>query len=205
MKHASHSPISFLPETMFRKFPALNGNYKLVTPFRLYGDESLSLEKIEEAIAAMKDLLIHAVIRSQENNWMVITQVEAYYHDQKLDGVSQNGLSYTYPSKLGVTIEKCEMGRATWYEARFRFKKLEFIATGGITNGTNGGINAFLGVTVPSALVKTPTFFGLLLPARQALVVMLECSEITRGTQVCESGASSQTFFSQKASLLPIS
>lgn len=76
----------------------------------------------------MKDLLIRAVLRTQQNNWMLITQVEAYYHDRTIDDVSQNDLNIKYPTKSQVAFEKCEMGKGVWYEIRFRFQRLESIA-----------------------------------------------------------------------------
>lgn len=44
------------------------------------------------------------------------------------------------------------MGRGLWYELRFRYKKLEFIATGRIVgcNDSSKNGSAFLGVAVPS-------------------------------------------------------
>lgn len=51
---------------------------------------------------------------------------------------------------MQVKIEKCE--------ARFRYKKIEFIATGGLTNGPHNGMDAFLEVAVPSTLVQNANF-----------------------------------------------
>lgn len=100
MKHAFHSPVSFLSEILYEKFPELAEEYKLETPSRLYENEDFSLEQVEQAITAMKNLLIHAVIRSQENNRMIVTQVEAYFHNQNHDDVSQNDPAYAYPREL---------------------------------------------------------------------------------------------------------
>lgn len=100
MKHAFHSPVSFLLEILYEKFPELAEEYKLVTPSHLYENEDPSLDEVEQAITAMKNLLIHAVIRSQENNWMIVMQVEAYFHNQNHDVVSQNDPAYAYPGEL---------------------------------------------------------------------------------------------------------
>lgn len=156
MKHASLSPDSFFPDVIFQKFPEMTDEYKLVTSFRLFEAENLSAKEVEEAVASMKDLLIHAVIRTQENNWMLVTQVEGYYHDRDIDDVSQNDPYIKYPNKSQVSFEKCEMGKSTWYEIRFGFKKLEFIATGGITNHGHDDLklDAFLGVAVPSHIIQ---------------------------------------------------
>lgn len=105
----------------------------------------------------MKDLLVHAVIVSQENNLMVVTQVEAYFHEQE-STMLQNKSAYTYSVNIEFGIEECEMGSGTCFETTFRYKKLEFIATGGVTNGPYSGINAFLGVAVFSTLVGDTNF-----------------------------------------------
>lgn len=34
-------------------------------------------------------LLIDSFVSTQQNNWIFITQVEAYYHDKYIDGVAQ--------------------------------------------------------------------------------------------------------------------
>lgn len=47
------------------------------------------------------------------------------------------------------------MGRGTWYEIRFRYKKLEFIATRG---NTNINFDSFLGVAVPSCIAQESAF-----------------------------------------------
>lgn len=119
MKHASLSPDSFLPDVIFAKWPQMTDKYKRVTSFRLFEADVLSADEVEATVVKMKDLLIHAVLRTQQNNWMLITQVEAYYHDRTIDDVSQNGPHIKYPTKSQVAFEKCEMGKGTWYEIRF--------------------------------------------------------------------------------------
>lgn len=91
---------------------------------------------------------------SLEGNWLLITQVEAYYHEEKVDDVAQNDSHFSYADKLQINFEKCEMGRGLWYELRFRYKKLEFIATGGINGNNNSSkpVDAFLGVAVPPSV-----------------------------------------------------
>lgn len=81
MKHAFHSPAAFISELVFKKFPEIAKGYKLVTPFCLFDKDELTWIEVEAAIVKMKDLLLHAIIRSQENNWMLVTEVEAYYLD----------------------------------------------------------------------------------------------------------------------------
>lgn len=116
MKHASLSPDSFLPDAIFEKWPQMTDKYKRVTSFRLFEADVLSADEVE------------AVLRTQQNNWMLITQVEAYYHDRTIDDVSQNDPHIKYPTKSQVAFEKCEMGKGTWYEIRFRLQRLESIA-----------------------------------------------------------------------------
>lgn len=49
------------------------------------------------------------VIRTQQNDWISITQVEGYYHDRDIDDLSQIDSNYSYPTRLQATVEKCEM------------------------------------------------------------------------------------------------
>lgn len=60
---------------------------------------------------------------SYEGNWLLIPQVEAYYHEKNVDDVAQNDSHYPYSDNLEVKFEKCEMGRGSWYELRFRYQK----------------------------------------------------------------------------------
>lgn len=109
MKHASLSPESFLPDIIFEKWPEMTDKYKIVTSFRLFEADELSKDEVEAAVLKMKDLLIHAVIRTQQNHWILITQVEGYYHDCDIDDVSQIDPNYSYPTRLQAIVEKCEM------------------------------------------------------------------------------------------------
>ncbi|KAI9360566.1 hypothetical protein BD770DRAFT_318583, partial [Pilaira anomala] len=134
MKYAVLSPAEFIPNEVFTEFPGLDSSYKV--------------------------LLVNSIVVSQEGNWILVTQVEAYYHDHSIDDVSQINRHYEYPEKLEVAMEKCEMGKGTWYELRFRYQKLEFIATGGIfcEEKDKTKIGAFLGVAVPSHLTLNTNF-----------------------------------------------
>ena len=85
--------------------------------------------------------------------------MEAYYHNHSVDDVSQINPHYNYPENLKVSMEKCEMGKGTWYELRFRFGKLEFIATGGIfCEKDKTKIGAFLRAAAPSHLALDTSF-----------------------------------------------
>ncbi|KAI9365274.1 hypothetical protein BD770DRAFT_406510 [Pilaira anomala] len=37
--------------------------------------------EVEVAISKMKELLVNSIVVSQESNWILVTQVETYYHD----------------------------------------------------------------------------------------------------------------------------
>lgn len=77
---------------------------------RVFKDaDVLSADEVEATVVKTKDLLIHAVIRTQQNNWILITQVEGYYHDRDIDDLSQIDPNYSYPTRLQATVEKCEM------------------------------------------------------------------------------------------------
>ncbi|KAG2199667.1 hypothetical protein INT47_005192 [Mucor saturninus] len=145
----------FKPHAIFQRFPELDENYKLVvsfSPFEGISDDDMSNVQVQSIVDMMKDMLIHSFVRSQENNWLFVTQIEAYYHDKAIDDVAQIDKSSKYPNYLEASIEKFEMGKGSWYELRFRCQKVEFIATGGIFQSEQGDTKlvAFLGVAVPS-------------------------------------------------------
>lgn len=150
MKYASSSPEDFISAEVFRLFPEVSGEYRLVTDLQLL-DGNITLESIDSAINSIKDLLVNAIILSYEGNWVLVSQVEGYYHDTQVDDVAQNDSHYAYSNRLQVDFEKCEMGRGLWYGLCFRYKKLEFIATGGIFGNNNRSkpVDAFLSFAVP--------------------------------------------------------
>lgn len=83
-------PADFVSEIILHKFPGLNTTgYKLMIPFRLFEKDKLTLVEVEISIQKMKTLLLHAIIKNQENNWMLITQEEIYFHNQQIDDVPE--------------------------------------------------------------------------------------------------------------------
>lgn len=60
----------------------------------------------DAAVNDIQDLLINSVIMSYEGNWMLITQVEAYYHEKKIDDVAQNDSHFSFGKKLDIAFEK---------------------------------------------------------------------------------------------------
>lgn len=127
---------------------------------------------VDNAIKEFKKLLIHAFIISQENKWIFISQIEAYYHDKNIDDVSQVDDKDEYPEKITVSIEKFQEGRGSWYELRFRYQKIEIIATGGLynSNANNDDLRAFLGVAAPPSMASDSKFI-LFSPAKPAETV----------------------------------
>lgn len=102
-------------------------------------------------------LLMHSIIISQQNNWVLITQMETYYHDSSIDDVAFVKLD-RFVDKLHISMQKCQ-GRGAWYELRFSVRKFEVVATGGLcSNSNNDGLDAFLGVGVPPQLINDDRF-----------------------------------------------
>ncbi|CAO3616668.1 unnamed protein product [Mucor hiemalis] len=117
MKYANRSPADFIPREIFQKFKTLPKNFKLVMPFRLFEEDSISVDAVETAISQMKALLVHSIVLTQENNWVLATQVEAYYHDKSMDDVAQNDKSFKFPDKFEVALEKA-LGMSLGFVAR---------------------------------------------------------------------------------------
>lgn len=79
MKYVVISPGNFIPPGIFRRFPAIQAEYKAVvssSPLTTVLSDSIS----EAAIKEVKDMVIHSFVKIQENNCVFIAQVEAYYH-----------------------------------------------------------------------------------------------------------------------------
>ncbi|KAG1457473.1 hypothetical protein G6F56_006597 [Rhizopus delemar] len=110
---------------------------------------------------------MHSIIISQQNNWVLITQMETYYHDRLIDNVAFANLGI-FVDKLSIRVEKCQEGKGSWCELRFSVGKLEVIATGGIYNTPNNdGFGAFLSVAVPPHLINDDRFI-LFSPCKEA-------------------------------------
>jgi hypothetical protein len=163
MKYARISPEDFIPAEIFQKFPQLRTQYRAVintTPFDKDMMNSTSTATVEAAVKRFKDLLIHSIVQSQQNNWIFITQVEAYYHEKEIDDVAQVDQKDKYSQNLVANMEKCQEGKGSWYELRFRCQKVEIIATGGYYNKEHDSnkLGAFLGVAAPSYMVLDTNF-----------------------------------------------
>lgn len=91
MKYASMTPQDFIPAEIFRFFPEIRGDYRLVASFKHIAQDS-----IDDVIASIKDLLLHAILVPYEGSWLLIPQVEAYYHEKEVDDVAQNDSHFPY-------------------------------------------------------------------------------------------------------------
>ncbi|GAA5815199.1 hypothetical protein MFLAVUS_008705 [Mucor flavus] len=58
-------------------------------PFNAELSNNTSEAEVEAAIKEIKDIVILSVVKSQEINWVFITQAEAYYREKSLDDVAQ--------------------------------------------------------------------------------------------------------------------
>lgn len=165
MKYGGSAPQDFIPKALFSKFPHLQQGYNTADinlgNVLQQGLQNSDKGAIETIINQLKGLIIHSFVISQQNNWIFITQVEAYFHDKNVDDVAQVDDRDFYPETLSIDMVKCQEGRGTWYELRFRLFKIEIIATGGFFN--KGGkqenrMGAFLGVAAPSELAQDSHF-----------------------------------------------
>ncbi|KAI8075530.1 hypothetical protein BDF21DRAFT_423094 [Thamnidium elegans] len=127
-----------------------------------------SAAEIEAAVNQLKDLLIFAIVQTQNNNWIFITQVEVYYHDRRIGDVAQVDEKNDYSDILTANMERCQEGRRLWYELCFWCQKLEIVVTGGYYNYENstGKLGAFLGATIPRFIGKeiNPILFSPCIP-----------------------------------------
>lgn len=91
MKYAAATPQDFIPNAVFQKFPQLRTEYKAIINSNPLSQDLISSNHatVQSAIEELKDLLVHSFVVSQQNNWIFITQVEAYYHDKDVDDVAQ--------------------------------------------------------------------------------------------------------------------
>lgn len=143
-------PNEFLPSNLFEKLPGLAREYRVVTDFQpLDRNQVVNKQAIDDAKEKLMVLLMHSIIISQQNNWVLITQMETYYHDSSIDDVAFVKLD-RFVNKLHISMQKCQEGRGAWCELRFSVGKFEVIATGSLCNNSNNdGLDAFLGVSVP--------------------------------------------------------
>lgn len=164
MKYAMISPGDFIPSEILGRFPGVQKEYKAVissSPLSTRLPTSTSEAEVEAAIKKIKDFVIHSIIKSQENNWVFIPQVEAYYHQKPLDDVAQVRSTDIYPQFLEFNLEKREEGKGSWYELFFRCQKIEVIATGGIYNheqDNESKLGAFLDVSAPRHMAQDSSF-----------------------------------------------
>lgn len=77
-KYAYHSHSAFPPEAIFNEFPGLTRECTLVNSTNMFQNATSSAE-VHSAMEVMKKFLVHAAVCSEENNWTLITEVEAYF------------------------------------------------------------------------------------------------------------------------------
>ncbi|KAI8095419.1 hypothetical protein BDF21DRAFT_353063 [Thamnidium elegans] len=185
LKSSFNSPKDFIPRKLFQKFTDLPSDYRAIidgSSFQNILDDNPSETQVNNFINECSGLFVHSFVRTNENNWLFITQIEAYYHSKTMDDVSQFSKNNNYPKNFVVEIEKCAEGKGVWYELKIRYKKVEIIATGGIYNRTdnNSNLGAFLGVSIPSALAHNTRLilFSPIVPTKS-----LSCIRMLRNYQ----------------------
>ncbi|GAA5796913.1 hypothetical protein HPULCUR_002291 [Helicostylum pulchrum] len=138
LKFAAVSPSNFLPTDLFNKFPTLKDvHYEASIDVRALANFDLNDNQtnvIEQATSRLREILIHSVVTTQDNNWIFISQAEIYYHDKKVDDVAQVDKNDSYSEELTPNIVKRQEGKSTWFELCFWCNRFEVVATGGYYN-----------------------------------------------------------------------
>lgn len=171
LKFAAVSPSNFLPTDLFNKFPTLKDvHYEASIDVRALANFDLNDNQtnvIEQATSRLREILIHSVVTTQDNNWIFISQAEIYYHDKKVDDVAQVDKNDSYSEELTPNIVKRQEGKSTWFELCFWCNRFEVVATGGYYNNKSKDdkLCTFLGVTVP-AFFGDEKFLILFTPSR---------------------------------------
>ncbi|GAA5815958.1 hypothetical protein MFLAVUS_009477 [Mucor flavus] len=128
LKYSCASPADFIPSIISQKFPEIRTDYKTIVDMVLFVkdlEKAIATSTVEDAIKKCSELLIHSIVRSQEGNWVFVTQIEAYYHRKEIDDVAQVRREKKYPKTLVADFKEREEGKSSWCELRFRFEKLE--------------------------------------------------------------------------------
>lgn len=101
------SPSDFIPNQTIDIFSETRVRYRLVSNIEYLAGQTFPPPQTNDAaVNDIQDLLINSVIMSYEGNWMLITQVEAYYHEKKTDDVAQNDSHFSFGKKLDIAFEK---------------------------------------------------------------------------------------------------
>lgn len=104
-------------------------------------------------------MLLHSFVVNQNNDWVFITQIEAYIKDKDLDDVAIVNKHDEKPDELTIEMKQFQNERGgSWYELRFLYMNLEVIATGGLSQLKNNKLNAFLGVAAPAQMADDDKF-----------------------------------------------
>lgn len=106
-------------------------------------------------------MLIHSIVINQKNDWVFITQIEAYVKDKSLDDVAIVTKFDEHPKMLTISMKNYTNDKGgSWYELRFLYRNIEIIATSGLSHlaKDKSKLDALLGVTVPAIMAKDDMF-----------------------------------------------
>lgn len=110
LRFAAVSPSNFLPTNLFNRLPTLKDvHYETSIDVQAFADFDLSDNQthvIEQATSRLREITIHSVVTTQDNNWIFISQAEIYYHDKKVDDVAQVDKNDSYSEELTPYIVK---------------------------------------------------------------------------------------------------
>lgn len=158
------SPSSFLHRRLFDAFKEFDvAEYQAITEREpLTIDGKAEGQENDDTIKQLQQLLIHAVVVNQNNNWIFITQIAFYHKNKAVDDVAFVTKNDEYDDKLLVKMEKQEnVGGGSWHELRITFGRYEAIVTRGFSGASikyDCDVTPFLGVGVPSLLAQDNHF-----------------------------------------------
>ncbi|CAO3692496.1 unnamed protein product [Rhizopus stolonifer] len=96
-----------------------------------------------------------------KNDWVFITQIEAYFEDKNLNDATIVTKFDEYPEILTINMEKCANERGgTWYELRFLYRNIEIITAGclGHPAKDKSKLDALLVVASPAIMAQDGIF-----------------------------------------------
>lgn len=105
-----------IPEILHNVF-GIGGEYHLTT--KLCTDPAQVVESIDE----IAEKLTHSIIKTEENNWIFVTQVEVYVKERQVDDVAIVTEFDEVCPKLATIRKKATEGKGAWREIRILLEK----------------------------------------------------------------------------------
>lgn len=120
LEDATIASSKFLPKNLFQKYQQLPQHYKVINDSEPFQDTENNDKIIEQFVS----LLIHSIIITQQNNWILITQIEVYVKDKTVDDVAFVDKFDDYKHPLKIYFRKLQEGRGNWCELCISYGKI---------------------------------------------------------------------------------